>query len=82
MGDIKEQSKKIKAKVSETLKKAETLSQAEIDMVWAKAMKYIQTLPERERGGFYWNSGLECLFLLTTESKRKTAGTSTSPKEK
>lgn len=51
-------------------------------MVWAKAMKYIQTLPERERGGFYWNSGLECLFLLTTESKRKTAGTSTSPKEK
>ncbi|MBE8952798.1 MAG: hypothetical protein SR1Q7_06610 [Quinella sp. 1Q7] len=61
---------RIRAKVAHTLKNAEKLSQAEIDSVWNDAMAFMKTLPDKKRGAFYWNSGgLECLFLLTTESK-------------
>ena len=63
---------KIRAKVSNTLKNAEKLSQKDIDMVWNEAVAFLETLPKERRGGFYWNSGgMEALFLLTTESKGK-----------
>lgn len=72
MGDLSEHASKIKAKVSNTLKNAENLSQKDIDMVWAEAVAFLETLPKEKRGEFYWNSGgLEALFLLTTESKGK-----------
>ncbi len=61
----------LKNKIIDTINNCERLTQAEIDSVWDEAMAYIRTLPKRERGGFYWNSGLECLFLLTTEAKGK-----------
>ena len=60
----------LRNEIIDTINNCERLTQAEIDTVWAKAMTYIRTLPKKERGGFYWNSGLECLFLLTTESRR------------
>ena len=61
---------RIRAKVAQTLRNAEKLSQAEIDGVWNEAKEFMKTLPDKKRGAFYWNSGgLECLFLLTTESK-------------
>ncbi len=53
----------------DTLNNAEKLSQADIDEVWNEAVAFLNTLPKEKRGGFYWNSGMECLFLLTTESK-------------
>lgn len=53
----------------DTLNKAEILSQTEIDEVWNEAVAFLKTLPKEKRGDFYWNSGMECLFLLTTESK-------------
>ena len=51
----------------DTLNNAEKLSQADIDEVWNEAVAFLNTLPKEKRGGFYWNSGMECLFLLTTE---------------
>ena len=63
----------LKNKIVDTVNNCERLTQKEIDLVWDEAIAYIRTLPKRERGGFYWNSGLECLFLLTTESKGDSA---------
>ena len=60
---------RVRNKVIDTLNKAEILSQTEIDEVWNEAVAFLKTLPKEKRGDFYWNSGMECLFLLTTESK-------------
>ena len=63
--------REIRAKVSAALKNVQNLSQEEIDAIWQEATDFIRSLPEDERGGFYWNSGgLECLFMFTTESRR------------
>lgn len=59
----------LKNKIADTINDCERLTQEEIDEVWEEAMEYIRALPKEKRGGFYWNSGLECLFLLTTESR-------------
>lgn len=58
----------LKNKIVDTINNCENLTQEEIDAVWQEATEYIRSLPEKERGGFYWQSGLECLFLLTSES--------------
>ena len=65
----REKSDRVRDRVIDTLNNAEKLSQAEIDEVWNMAVDFLKTLPKEKRGGFYWNSGMECLFLLTTESK-------------
>ena len=60
----------IKKKIAAALSNIEQLTQKEIDALWQEATAYIRTLPEEKRGGFYWRSGLECLFMFTTESRR------------
>ncbi len=60
---------RLKEKVLRAFNSAENLTQEEIDTLWEEATTFIKTLPEEKRGGFYWDSGLEAFFLLTTESK-------------
>lgn len=59
----------IKRRVLAAFNSAENFTQEEIDTVWKEAMTFIKTLPEEKRGAFYWNSGLEAFFLLTSEAK-------------
>ncbi len=60
----------MRAKISAALKIIQDMPQEEIDALWEEAMKFIRSLPENQRGDFYWNSGgLECLFLFTSESR-------------
>lgn len=60
----------MRAKISAALKIIQDMPQEEIDALWEEAMEFIRSLPENQRGGFYWNSGgLECLFLFTSESR-------------
>lgn len=56
-------------KIAVAVQNVQNLTQEEIDALWAEAMDFIKTLPKEKRGGFYWRSGLECLFLFTSESK-------------
>ena len=60
----------MKRTIADTLANRKTLSQKEVDDVWFKVTGFIETLPESERGAFYWNSCAEALFMMTTESKR------------
>ena len=61
---------KMKRKIAETLANRKTLSQKEADDVWLEVADFLKTLPESERGAFYWGSCAEALFMMTTESKR------------
>lgn len=60
---------RVKEQILRAFNSSENLTQKEIDDIWFKAKSYVLTLPEAERGGFYWRSGMEAFFLLTTESK-------------
>lgn len=64
-----EKAQRVREKIINTLNNIEDFTQEEIDIIWDEAMEFIETLPKDKRGNFYWNSGLECLFLFTSEAK-------------
>lgn len=59
----------LKAKINRTLRTADKISQQDIDRTWEEVNEFINTLPERNQGAFFWLSNSEMLFMLTTASK-------------
>lgn len=62
---------KIKRKITGVLKNYREMSEAEVESVWDEAVAFMETLPESERGSFYWESGMEALFLVAPASGEK-----------
>ena len=57
----------IEEKVSYAVRNAEKLSYEELKAVLLQTQEFIKTLPQKERGAFFWNcSGLECLSMLVS----------------
>lgn len=61
---------KVKERVFFAVSNAERLSLAELESIQTEAENFIETLPYKERGAFYWTSRLECLSMLVSALRR------------
>ena len=56
----------VTAKIDYLLKNRLEVSESELKLELKEVREFLSALPEKERGDFYWNSGLECLAMLET----------------
>ena len=57
-------------KIIDAINNHQNLSESELESIWNEMMMFMATLPENERGDFYWTSGLETLYMLAPVSQR------------
>ena len=56
--------KEIEEKINYALSNLNTLSYIELKEIYSEVAKYIEGLPEKERGNFYWENAIECLTMI------------------
>lgn len=54
----------MKNKIAYALGNAENMSPEELKQIYAEAIDFMNTLPEKEQGKFDWESCLECLTMI------------------
>lgn len=56
--------KSIRVKIIDAINNSKKISYDELKQIHVEALKFIETLPQAERGKFYWESGFEMLEML------------------
>ena len=60
----------IRKKISYAITNMMNLSKDELLIIYKEALDYGKKLPLRERGVFFWESGMECLTMVVSALER------------
>ena len=62
--------REIEEKIAYAIANRKSLPYEELKRIYSEIAEYISSLPESERGNFYWESGMECLTMIFEGAKQ------------